>query len=291
MSRFAFVALFLIACIRLATAQGTYTQIDYPGATETYGNGIDAAGDVVGSYRTGATGTSLHGFLLSAGAYTSIDYAGAAQTVLTGINDAGQIVGYSEYPFRGFVYDTSTQTFTDLSFPPGTDIYPSGINNDGSIAGYVSRAPYEDTYTGFELAASGRDLQIVPPGSRAYTIVTGIDADGGVVGYFSTGYANYNFTFTNGIYRKLSIPGTTPSLYGVNPQGTVMVGTYSYSENKWMGFLFQNGVLKGLQPAGAEYTSAQGINSAGVVVGYFEDANLKDHGFTWTPDAATSQKK
>jgi hypothetical protein len=58
----------LILLVPVASAQGTYIQIDYPGTTETYVFGIDTAGDVTGTY-VGADGI-YGGFVLINGAST-----------------------------------------------------------------------------------------------------------------------------------------------------------------------------------------------------------------------------
>src|SRR5207253_628269 len=78
-------ALFVMASVSLVLAQGTYTQIDVPGAIGTFLSGIDSAGDIVGTYYV--DNMTAHGFLLSAGTITTLDYPGASYTGATGIND------------------------------------------------------------------------------------------------------------------------------------------------------------------------------------------------------------
>jgi hypothetical protein len=85
------LAVLLIATMPLALGQGTYTQIDVPGAIYTECIGLDTAGDIVGAYGN-ASGT-VDGFLLTGGIYTTVVYPGSTFTSLNGINDAGQIVG------------------------------------------------------------------------------------------------------------------------------------------------------------------------------------------------------
>jgi hypothetical protein len=102
LTEFMFATLLLIASVPLALAQGTYTQIDVPGATGTSGRGIDTAGDIVGSYLSGASDV---GFLLSGGVYSTIKYPGSELTFLFGINDNGQIVG-SEFGVGSFGFLT-----------------------------------------------------------------------------------------------------------------------------------------------------------------------------------------
>ena len=103
-----FVAALMIAFVPLASAQGTYTQIDYPGAVETSCIAINSAGDTVGFFKD--TDSNTHGFLLSSGTFTQLDVPGASSTQAFGINDLGQIVGFNGT--GSFSYDIATQTFS-----------------------------------------------------------------------------------------------------------------------------------------------------------------------------------
>src|SRR5688572_15011385 len=67
-----------------------FTPIDVPGATLTDANGINDAGQVVGSYTAGGI---THGFLLSGGIFTPIDVPDATATTAWDINDSGHITG------------------------------------------------------------------------------------------------------------------------------------------------------------------------------------------------------
>ena len=68
-----------------------YTTIDDPLGSSTSAYGINASGQIVGSY-----GDNLprHGFLYDAGSYTTLD-GPLGQTAASGINDSGHIVGVS----------------------------------------------------------------------------------------------------------------------------------------------------------------------------------------------------
>jgi probable HAF family extracellular repeat protein len=73
--------------------QGSYiTTFDVPGSTWTSATGINASGQIVGSYQDAAG--QYHGFLLDQGSYTTIDVPGFGYTNANGINASGQIVGY-----------------------------------------------------------------------------------------------------------------------------------------------------------------------------------------------------
>jgi len=73
-------------------SEGEFTRFSVPGASRTDANGINDAGQIVGSYQDGA---GSHGFFLDSDGttFTSIDFPGATSTLAYGINNAGEIVG------------------------------------------------------------------------------------------------------------------------------------------------------------------------------------------------------
>src|SRR5207245_2045674 len=59
----------------------SYTRImDVNGASQTTAWGINASGDITGSYVVGVVRGPIHGFLLSGGSYTTLDPPGSKQT-------------------------------------------------------------------------------------------------------------------------------------------------------------------------------------------------------------------
>jgi probable HAF family extracellular repeat protein len=157
--------LLLTASATLASAQGTYTQLDYPKAIDTYCFGINAAGDVVGYYE-GASG-NYHGFLLSGGTFTSIDGPDADASYAVGINDGGQIVGSYRVTrssiFYGFHYDPQTHTLATFLYPLSNVTFPTAINNNDIIVGYAGVASGNtDSSIAFELSGS-TFVEIAPP--------------------------------------------------------------------------------------------------------------------------------
>jgi probable HAF family extracellular repeat protein len=280
------LAVLLLATVPLALAQGTYTQIDYPGALYTFVVGIDTAGDITGYY-TDSSGIS-HGLILSGATYTTIDYPGATDTYFYGVNDVGQIVGFTGTVNIGFIYDTQTQAFTQITFPGNIFVSPGSINNAGIVVGSIEQ-PDRFT-TGFEAAGAAR-RRIVPSGAL-FTVASGITASNEIVGYFESGTgANDNFSFFDGKYQLIQIPNAPNALVlATNPLGTALVGSYNPSSGTAAGFLFQGKVLTSLQFPGSSNTYASGINAAGEVVGDFYDSSGIEHGFTWTPPADAAKK-
>ena len=94
----------------------TYTTLDDPLATDTFGIGINNTGLIVGGYSD--SHSKLHGFLLSGGTFTTLDDPSGFETIAVGINKMGQIVGYYDSPGarHGFLY--SGGQFTTIDPPP-----------------------------------------------------------------------------------------------------------------------------------------------------------------------------
>jgi probable HAF family extracellular repeat protein len=132
--------------------QKTFTVIDFPGAAVTNVNGINARGQIVGSYREETDGP-VHGFLLDRGTFTSIDVPDAVNTTALGINNRGQVVGSAlgSAGTHGFLLSNGTLTVFDV--PSGenefvTQTHAAGINARGDIVGDY-REDIGHTFQGF----------------------------------------------------------------------------------------------------------------------------------------------
>ena len=281
------VAVLLLASAPLALGQGTYTQIDVPGSTQTQAYGIDTAADVVGYYED--TSGAFHGFLLSGGAYTTIDYPGQSETFLSAINDRGQIVGEYFAGFNGgFLYNIAQQHFTNLAFPNSSGVAPYGINNAGTIVGniYFNQSG-KPPNVGFEF--SNGSYQPVIKGGFTASYIRGINNSGEAVGgVFKNGYLRL-FLLEQGKLIPLEIHAPNPAPQAINNSGAI-VGEYNPTETTEEGFPYQNDVFQPLVFPGSIQTAATGINDLGEVVGQFTDSSSSIHGFTWTPPADAAKK-
>lgn len=272
---------FLLLSVPLAVAQGTYTQIDVPGALNTLAFGINTGGDVVGTYAD-STGFA-HGFLLSGGTYTTIDYpTSGLETELFGVNDVGQVVGYTFGGQVGFQYDVASGTFTTISFPGALATYPTSINNAGMIVGYYLFG--NGLASGFEYGG-GTYKSIRPPQVSSSSVV-GISANGTIVGHFTTmQLTEAIFRFKHGNYEPITIPttGVITTVLGINDAATALVGVYQPTVGTSAGFIYENKVVQEVQYPLATSTFAYGVNDSDEVTGFFCDSSLHNHGFTWTP--------
>jgi len=284
------LAAFLIACVPLALAQGTYTQIDYPGAFSTFVTGTNTAGDVVGFFAW--FGGPVYGFVLSQGVYTPIVGNGNDEVWPYSINDFGQVVGMTVGSTRGgFLYDINTKVFTTFKYPTEHNFTePFSINNAGTIAGTIRvELPQRNFNVGFVL--SGGVYEVIQQKSLVTTSVTGINNLGQIVGYGSTtgDYPNIGFILDEGKFQRLRIQ--PDQVNGINDAG-VIVGSYR-APSATSGFVLpKGGAPQPLNfPGNIVETVAVSVNNLGVVSGWFSDnVGFASHGFLWTPPPDAAKK-
>jgi len=196
-----------------------YTTIDDPGATQgTVASGINDAGQIVGTYLTGA---GVHGFVDSGGTFTTLDDPSGIKTFATGINSAGHIVGYytdSGGHDHAFFFSGG---FDTLNNPLGTnvegnDFYAEGINDLGWMVGAFSDA--NDALFGF-LTGNGvnytfiRDpLGVEDFGVGSQVLGTSYNAAKGLIynvgSYFDSAFHQHGFfnDFFSGTYTTIDNP-------------------------------------------------------------------------------------
>jgi hypothetical protein len=103
-----------------------------PAAFYTAAAGINAAEQIVGSYRD--AGGIIHGFLLSNGAYSTLDPPCSTMAEAWGINDLGHIDG--QYSLGGTIHGFVLRegNYTTLDVPGASSTVAYGINNFGQDA-------------------------------------------------------------------------------------------------------------------------------------------------------------
>lgn len=229
------------------TANGRFTAIDVPGATNTVPNFINLQGVVVGSY-TDAAGTS-HGFVLNRGTYTTVNYPGALGSGVSSINDLGELSGFycsdaacdTSATFHSFVRNRSG-AFTSFDPPGATGSETSTVSLLGVVAGSYDTAP-EPTCT--------------------------TQCDG--------------YLLAHGNYTTITYPGSSFTFAGGANVWNTVVGIYVDSAGNGHGYIWSAGSYTSFDYAGASFTEATGINALGVIVGLFTDSAGNTHGFIRTP--------
>jgi hypothetical protein len=118
-------------------ANGTFRRLPIANAQAT---GLNDHGLVVGFYND-AAGHS-RGFIWRAGSKPrTVDYMTSVSTQLLGVNNLGWAVGSCtdvNKVTHGVVYDSNTQTYSEVDVPMATSTVINGINRLGWIAGYYT---------------------------------------------------------------------------------------------------------------------------------------------------------
>jgi len=242
----------------------TFTPIIKPGAVTTEAHGINAFGQIVGTWTDASNNT--HGFLYNAGTFASFDYPGSNFTVPWGINNAGDIVGFHDNNV-GFILKEGV--FTPLS-SEGFD-----INNFEYVA----------TPGGF-IDLNGNTFVVKYPGSVS-TASQAISDAFQVVGDYYDGVTVHGFSDNQVTYTTIDVPGESVTFpYGVNALGQI-VGYYYDSVSNPHAFLDVGGTFTKFDyPGSANNTFAYHINDFDQIVGRaFVPGNPGFSGFLRLPSA------
>jgi len=262
----------------------SYTPVSFPGAVSTVVNGVNRAGDIVGTYREAASTTHTHGFLRRDGKFTSIDYPGAESTQANGISPSGDIVGaYSlqDTPdvAHGFVL-TKQGRFTSVNVPGHTSTVAARLLSDGTILGCYHERGGPDMH-GMKL--TGGKLSDL---DRPFSMHHGATPDGKtIVGTYNDRTAgkshNRSYVLIGTTFTPFDVPGSSATnALDINAGGTI-VGNYEVDGINH-GFVREREVYTTLNAPGAVSTSANGISDDGTVVGQFADAGGVTRGFIAT---------
>jgi hypothetical protein len=246
--------LFFISCY--ATA-GTWTTLDYPGATQTYVSGI-SGNNIVGYYG------SSRGFLYDGTNWTTIDMPTAKATVIRGIS-GNKIVG--EYlpsdsplpfgPWKSFLYDGTN--WITIPLPTGGGFVDISYGIDGDII--ASRNQIYNTAT--------QSLTTLNYPGAARTMICGIDGSNLVGSYDNHGFV-YNMDTQN--WTTIDYPGATYTrIYGID--GSNLIGSSTLNGNKLTDFIYDGSNLHALDVPG----SPSGIYG-NIIVGSYTTTIHSDNG-------------
>jgi len=275
----------------LFAADYRFVKIDFPNATLTRANGINARGDIVGLYFD-ADGVG-HGYLLRKGVFSTIDFPGASLTAPFALNARGDIVGFFEDDNgtdHGFLL--SDGKFTQVNYPGASGTWARGINNAGDIVGSHFNAAGIDH--GF-LLKDGTFHNIHVPGSSCEHV--GMPEDNGRVlaGSFCNTPDGMLYGFVRnrpGEFQTIHFPGSGLICTGarwINERGDV-VGPYTRVNNPdeclavdKHGYLMRQGQFVTIDPPGAVDSQPDAINDDGVIVGLYKDKAGVIHGYKAIP--------
>jgi probable HAF family extracellular repeat protein len=199
----------------MLSADGHFTNLDFPGATYTSAIGINPRGDIAGGY-TLADNVN-HGFLLSGGEFTTFDFPGASATIVNGMNARGDIVGGYTISGANRAFALRDGQFSAIDYPNAAFTTATGINSRGDVVGRYRDAA--GVNHGF-LLVRGQFTTLDFP-SATYTGATSITPTGDTVGRHMIAGVSHGFL--------LSRHERHMGRYTITDLGPLPGGTYSYA--------------------------------------------------------------
>jgi MYXO-CTERM domain-containing protein len=166
----------------------------------------------------------------------------------------------------------------EITMAGASDIAAWDINNSGTIVGYSVASG--STFSRGYMLSGGTFTSIGPAGSVS-SVATGISDSGLVVGSYASTTAlddlgntiagpQVGFIYNGTSYTSFIVAGATETLLrAISPDGRYLSGYYSTDTQAGVGFVYDTlaGSLGIVSVPGSLLTIAQGINSAGILVG------------------------
>jgi hypothetical protein len=297
-------ALALTAALALAGSAGASTLASSGYHFQTVDNardvtfnqllGVNNSGVIAGYFGSGAQNHPNKGYLLQNGSFQDENFPGSVQTQVTGLNDRGVTVGFwSSMNNANQVNDNrgfwaAGGQFHTVTFPTGDNASPIvdqllGVNNhDVAVGFYVNGQGSSRGYT-YDIRSHQFTRVLVPgaPAGQAGPSLTaaGINNHGDVTGFYakSSSQTDAFLRLSWGRFITLAVPGASMTqALGVNDRDEV-VGVYTVGTGanpQMHGFTWRPGY--GFRtvddPHGIGATIINGVNDAGVLVGFYTDA-------------------
>jgi hypothetical protein len=267
-------SLWIAAAVPTGAFERTYSYfpVDYPEALATSLSGINAQGDIVGSY-VDSNGAS-HGFVLRDGVFTAIDIPGAEGTDARGIGPAGDFVGgywLAGEPaanIHGYLLRRDG-TLEYVDYPGQTNTIPQRLLPDGTILGCYHGADMMSSMFGMWM----RD-GITGATTQSASMHNGATPDLSVIAGLFTDLsepaprAAWGYVIENGVFTRFRVPGSNmTAVWDVGPGGA-LVGVYRNAAGIH-GFLLEDGQYTSIDYPAATTTRAFGTNAGGDVVGNY----------------------
>ena len=115
-------------------SNGSFLNLNYPGAQYTLATGINDSGTVAGFY---ADNVGVHAFIYGNGKWAPVNFGTTNTTQVFGISNANKVVGVStsNEPSTSFLYENGT--FKVIAYPNSFSTQVAGIAANGQITGTI----------------------------------------------------------------------------------------------------------------------------------------------------------
>jgi len=249
-----------------------FSNVKVPGAKQTFANGINNAGVIVGTYQDSAN--AYHGFILDGKKLTTVNVPNGTSTTVDGVTPDGaiQIVGaYVNSAGRSMGFLCKNGRFTDIPGPKGsTGSSAVGINDLGEIVGsYVGS---NGVTFGYLLA--NHHYTTLNIFMAQITVASGINDKGKLVFSSVDGLSGtmtaYVYDIKTKNYTEVNVPGASGSAAtDIDNAGDV---TYQWLDSNSVSHcaLFRQGKYYKFDDPSSAYDWAKGINDRNVIVGASE---------------------
>lgn len=220
------------------------------GIRHSYAFSINTQADIAGAF---SNATGYHGFLRHAdGTFEVLDYPGGNNTLDYGVNDHGEVIGgYFDAAGASHAFKRLDGVFSNIDLPDSLGTTPLSVNNEGQIAGGVVKTEGTAGYGYIQQADGSVKLYSAPSAPAQSTFFISINNVGEVLGaYYDAAGAQHNFVVRDRKFHNIDLPASF----------------------------------------GSTYTSAQTINDASDVVGFYDDADGNSHGATAFTTASARAK-
>ena len=214
------------------------------------------------------------------------DPTGTGLINLLGVNNSGTIAGFDNGVTNAGFTLILPANFTVVNFPGAASTQVTGINAAGDLSGfYVDGAGNTHGFT----RIGGSFTTVDNPLSTVFNQALGINNSDETVGYYAPTAAgtpgDIAYSQKGGVFTDINhlLPTNFNSqAVGLNSAATPwIVGFYQPDAGLTtsFGFLDEGGVITTIDPFGSTFTQALGVNNLGEIVGFYVDANGKQHGY------------
>jgi probable HAF family extracellular repeat protein len=271
-----------------AAADYAVSTTDFPGASDTIFFALNDAGQIVGAEDDAAG--HFHAIAQLDGHLRLLDPNGvigqSARSFAFSINNRGDIAGSfvdAGGSTHGYLRHRD-DSIEQIDFPGSTSTHAFGVNDLGRVIGvYNDSAGSAHAF----LLRGGAYTTIDLPGSGQTTVPLSINDRNQIVGEFG-GTATTNgfgyFQREDGKFTLVTAPGSVPQgtlFISINNREQIL-GAYTDSTNAQQNFVLQDKLYAPFNlpvRLGASFVSAQTINDAAEIVGYYGDSAGNLHAF------------
>ena len=271
------------------TADYIFETIEVPGVDFLEVAASNDFGDYAGNTR-GPDGKKKIGFTLIDGVFKTYDFPGSLNTYFYALDNAGKAAGHYKGPddlYHGVIMEDGE--LTQYDFPGAVQTFIYGLSDEtGALSGNIVDE------AGVTRAFSG-DLTITFPGAVT-TYGDFVNAAGAVVGSYvdAEGMPHGFIRNPDGSFTTIDLP-EMPNLEFLFVNTITDVGVIGFrakAENDILRsyILLPDGTLYEVRLPGSVSTVVRNVNQDGSIIGYYDAADGRRHGFLGRPKTRLNGK-